>query len=96
MPAAAPRIDERLVRFIHGSPPLVSPAEITRGVGDLAWELGLQRPSYQQVRVLAQARRPPKRIDARTLVKVIDTLYEYPAPLLGDWYLRHTRGPLRS
>lgn len=51
----APRIDERLRRFIEGSPEHA--AEVTRRVGALAWELRLTRPSYQQVRVLLNASR---------------------------------------
>jgi hypothetical protein len=33
-------------------------------------------------------------MSVETLVKLIDTLYEYPAPGLGDWYLRYTRGQI--
>jgi hypothetical protein len=95
MPAAAPTIDDRLVRFIQGSPMDDSAAELTRATGSLAWELGLLRPSYEQVRVIARSRKPGrKRMNVETLVKVIDTLYEYPAPGLGDWYLRYTRGEI--
>lgn len=82
---AAPRIDERLRRFIAGSSRLASPAEVTREVGSLAWQLGLPRPSYEQVRVLfneyvpvatATARpprvRPPTRaIDARAIATTL-------------------------
>ena len=93
MPAAAPTIDDRLVRFIQGSPPADSPAELTRAAGMLAWELGLVRPSYETVRLIAQCREPARaRGTAATLVQVIDTLYEYPAPGLGDWYERYRRG----
>jgi hypothetical protein len=95
MPAAAPRIDERLVRFIQGSPVDETAAEITRATGALAWELGLQRPSYEQVRVIASTREPVrKRLTPETLVELIDKLYEYPAPGMGDWYLRYTRGQI--
>jgi hypothetical protein len=51
---AAPRIDERLRRFIAGTPATVTPAELTREVGDLAWRLGVPRPSYEQVRRLVR------------------------------------------
>ena len=93
MPAAGPTIDDRLVRFIQGSPPDESPAELTRAAGRLAWQLGLVRPCYETVRLIAQCREPPRaRIDAATLVKVIDTLYEYPAPGMGAAYDRFRRG----
>jgi hypothetical protein len=95
VPAAAPTIDDRLLRFIHGSPPDDSPAELTRAAGELAWRLGLVRPCYETVRLIAQLREPARpRITAATLVKVIDTLYEYPAPLLGNAYDRYRRGEL--
>jgi len=49
--------------------------------------------SAQTVRLIAQCREPPRaRIDAATLVKVIDTLYEYPAPGMGAAYDRFRRG----
>ncbi len=58
---AAPRIDDRLRRYIAGSVFFDTPAETTRGAGELAWELGLPRPSYQQVRELMRACRPQAR-----------------------------------
>ena len=95
MAAAAPTIDDRLARFIHGSPPGESPAELTRAAGALAWELGLVRPCYETVRLIGQCREPVRtRTTAQTLLKVIDTLYEYPAPGLGDLYDRYRRGEL--
>jgi len=49
--------------------------------------------SAQTVRLIAQCREPPRaRIDAAMLVKVIDTLYEYPAPGMGPAYDRFRRG----
>jgi hypothetical protein len=50
-PLAAPRIDSRLVRAIELAPANASAADVTRAVGDIAWSLGLARPSYEQVRV---------------------------------------------
>lgn len=96
--AAAPRIDDRLRRFIAGTPPTETAAELTRRVGDLAEELRLPRPSYQQVRVLfreGQAVKAPLKLRAPTameVLKVLDRLYEYPGPFLGDWYKRYVRG----
>jgi hypothetical protein len=75
---------------------------VTRLVGDLAWELGLPRPSYQRVRQLLTERRPrggavstSRALGvARFVVNVLDHLYEYPAPGLRKWYLGYIgRGP---
>jgi hypothetical protein len=96
---SAPRIDERLRLFIAGAAPSSTPAEITRAVGDLAWRLGLPRPSYEQVRVLARAADPPSadqpsgaEVALDVAAKVIDFLYQYPGPGLEDWYRRYSRG----
>jgi hypothetical protein len=100
---SAPRIDPRLRQFIVGSPFFASPAEVTRATGELAWSLGLARPSYQQVReLMGGANRPVSvapsvqtsrgRVVLRHAVQFVDHLYEYPGPFLGDWYLRYKRG----
>jgi hypothetical protein len=98
---AAPRIDDRLRRYIAGSPRWDTPAEVTRLVGDLAWDLALPRPSYQQVRLLVRELRderdlaPANRPSTRdTVSRIVDTLYEYPGPGLGDFYDRYRRGGL--
>jgi hypothetical protein len=102
-PFAAPRIDDRLKRFIAGAGLDESAAQVTRLVGDLAEDLQLPRPSYQQVRVLlhaARAERPATRHLAdfdrehakRIALRIIDGLYEYPAPFLGEWYRREFYG----
>jgi hypothetical protein len=99
----APRIDQRLRQFIAGSPVLVSPAEMTRAVGDLAWELGLTRPSYQQVRELmggasrphpgpAAAQTSRGRVILHQVNQALDFMYQYPGPGLADWYARYKRG----
>ncbi len=58
MPAAAPRLDVRLLaalgRLDRGTPPI---AEVNRRIGALAHDLGLLRPSYEQVRVAVHAHR---------------------------------------
>ncbi len=54
-PAAAPRIDERLLRVIERAGGGCSAADLTRLVGEAAELFGLTRPSYQQVRVLRHA-----------------------------------------
>lgn len=100
---AAPRIDDRLRQFIAGSPLFASPADVTRAVGNLAWELGVPRPSYQQVReLMGGARRvqPPAagtqtsrgRVVLHNVNRVLDVLYEYPGPGMADWYRRYKRG----
>ena len=98
---AAPRIDERLRRFIAGSPRWDTPADVTRLVGELAWDLGLPRPSYQKVRLLVSELRDHRHLDAvnslstrETVVRILETLYEYPGPGLADWYDRYKRGSL--
>lgn len=96
--AAAPRLDERLRRFIAGSPLDETPAAITRAAGELAWELGLARPSYQQVRLLVRASRtaprPASTADAlaSATLKTLEFLYQYPGPGLADWYRRYLHG----
>lgn len=100
---AAPRIDDRLRQFIAGSSFFDSPADVTRAVGALAWQLGLTRPSYQQVRELmgGAVRLPPIAAGSQTttgrvvitnLGRAIDFLYQYPGPGLADWYSRYKRG----
>jgi hypothetical protein len=102
---AAPRIDPRLRQFIVGSPFFASPAEVTRATGELAWSLGLARPSYQQVRelmrganrlaaVAASTQTSRGRVVLRNAVRLVDRLYEYPGPFLADWYERYKRGGL--
>jgi hypothetical protein len=58
VPAAAPRIDRRLVATLalvdDKSLPI---AEVNRRVGAVARRLGLTKPSYEQVRVLVHANR---------------------------------------
>ncbi|HEX3805853.1 MAG TPA: hypothetical protein VHV52_03640 [Gaiellaceae bacterium] len=100
---AAPRIDVRLRRYISGAPFFASPAEVTREVGDLAWQLGLPRPSYQQVReLLGGAHRPEAvpvaaqtsrgHIVLRAIGTGYDFMAQYPGPGLEDWYRRYKRG----
>jgi hypothetical protein len=98
---AAPRLDERLRRFIGGSPRLATAAEVTRGVGELAWDLGLARPSYQTVRLTLAGARARARVSSahqtspgRIVVKALDVLYQYPGPGLAGWYQRYLSGSL--
>lgn len=78
---------------------------MTRATGELAWSLGLPRPSYQQVRELmkganqrapapAAAQTSRGRVVLRYAGRFMDGLYEYPGPFLGDWYERYKRGGL--
>jgi hypothetical protein len=100
---AAPRIDDRLRRFIVGSGRFDTPAEVTRAAGDLAWELGLPRPSYQQVRVLIAGAPLPQQATAgsqtskgrlvlHAINETLDFLYQYPGPGLAEWYRSYSRG----
>jgi hypothetical protein len=58
----APRIDSRLVAaLIRIDDPKVPIAETNRRLGRLAFELGLPKPSYQQVRLLVHDIRGRKR-----------------------------------
>jgi hypothetical protein len=103
---AAPRIDPRLRQYIDGADLFASPAEVTRAVGDLAWRLGLTRPSYQQVRVLLGGAtrleptlpRGTRTIDARVVFQSIDRALwwaaDYPGLGLGRNYRR--RYPRRT
>ena len=102
---AAPRIDPRLRQYIAGAPFLHSPAQVTREVGNLAWTLGLTRPSYQQVReLLGGAQRPEPvragtqtsrgRVILRTAIDAYGFLAEYPGPGLAGMYERYKRGLL--
>jgi hypothetical protein len=98
---AAPRLDERLRRYISGSPRLARAADVTREVGDLAWDLGLPRPSYQAVRLcLAEARGRTAVSGARQtspgkiVLRAAEVLYQYPGPGLAGWYRRYLSGGL--
>lgn len=68
---AAPRVDPRLCALIAAAPEGSSAAEVTRRVGRVAWELGLARPSYEQVRVVLKE----SRYDAQQL-RHRDVLYD--------------------
>jgi hypothetical protein len=58
MPPAAPRIDSRLVAAIARLDDRREPvAETNRRIGALAGDLGLPRPSYEQVRTLVKEHR---------------------------------------
>jgi hypothetical protein len=62
MPAAAPRIDARLIAALKRlDQPDLAIADLHRRVGALAQEIGLTRPSYQQVRVILHELRSNRR-----------------------------------
>lgn len=62
MVVIAPRIDSRLVAaLIRIDDPKVPIAETNRRLGRLAFDLGLPKPSYQQVRLLVHDIRGRKR-----------------------------------
>jgi len=100
---AAPRLDPRLRQFIAGSPFFASPAEVTRATGELAWSLGLARPSYQQVRelmgganrlaaVAPSTQTSRGRVVLRYAGRFIDGLAEYPGLFLAGTYQQAKRG----
>jgi hypothetical protein len=98
---AAPRLDERLRRYICGSPRFATAAEVTRGVGDLAWDLGLPRPSYQAVRLSLSEARDRKTVSngrqtapGKIVLNALEVLYQYPGPGLAGWYRRYLSGAL--
>jgi hypothetical protein len=58
VPPSAPRIDSRLIAAIAHLDDRHEPiAETNRRIGALAGDLGLARPSYQQVRLLVKDHR---------------------------------------
>src|SRR5712691_7963119 len=62
VPPAAPRIDSRLVAaLVRIDDPRRPIAETNRRLGSVAGELGLTKPSYEQVRVVLHALRKGKR-----------------------------------
>ena len=62
MPAAAPRIDERLVAaLVRLDKPGRPIADTHRRLGIVAEGLGMTRPSYRQVRVIVHALRARRR-----------------------------------
>jgi hypothetical protein len=62
VPPAAPRIDSRLVAaLVRIDDPHRPIAETNRRLGSVAAELGLVKPSYEQVRVVLHAVRRGKR-----------------------------------
>jgi len=95
---SAPRLDERLVRYLERAPRELSAADLTRGAGELAWELGLARPSYQAIRITLIALRghPPivrtQTSPGQIALKVLGAMYEYPGPGLANWYAKYKRG----
>jgi hypothetical protein len=97
----APRIDQRIRLLIATAPRKATAAEVTRLAGALAGELELARPSYEQVRVLLKAERATSDairvrpfLTLAQLNEVLDFLYAYPGPGLGDWYDRYKHGRL--
>jgi hypothetical protein len=88
---SAPRIDDRLRSFIAASGSRACAADVTRGTGALAEELGLARPSYQQVRViLREATEGPRPIQRRRAVSGKDLALDIwtrnrPATDLENW-----------
>jgi hypothetical protein len=92
---AGPRIDSRLVAALERlDRPGIPIAETNRRVGRLARELGLVRPSYEQVRTLVHdARRRGRRSGIGDVL--LDVAFRVrPPTALGD-YLAGTLAPPR-
>ena len=78
-------------------------AEVTRATGELAWSLGLTRPSYQQVRELMGGANRPVTVKAAAQTsrgrvvlgyagRFLNEMTEYPGLFLGAEYRRMRRG----
>jgi hypothetical protein len=98
---SAPRIDPRILALVAAAPAGATAAETTRAAGELAWRLGLPRPSYEQIRVLlGRAAQPAVGVQTSSrgrlyyVLERVGVLYEYPGPGLADWYRRYSRGLL--
>lgn len=84
MIACAPRIHQDLVKAIAASDKKNSIADIHRCVGALAQELGLTRPSYEQVRTIVHLLRTDPR-DSRVAEIIIGVaLGGKPAQRMND------------
>ena len=80
MPAAAPRIDARLVAALAQiDDPRLPIAEINRRLGPIAQGLDLVRPSYEQVRVVLHALRKARR-EPGIGVLLLDIAYRTRSP----------------
>ena len=87
---SAPRIDPRIRALVAAAPPGATAAETTRAARELAWRLGLPRPSYEQIRVLrGRPAHRPKGIPTATrgrlyyVLEKVDAFTEYPGMGLG-------------
>lgn len=74
-------------------------AETTRAAGAFAWQLGLPRPSYQQIRVLRRVVVPGTfagqtsrgRLVLKVLGDVVNWVGDYPGMGLGKMYRQYYR-----
>ena len=81
MPAQAPRLDRRLVAAVgHLDDERGSIAATNRRIGALAEQLGLPRPSYQQVRLLVHATRRRKLARRAALDLILDVQFRRRPP----------------
>jgi len=83
-PAAAPRIDHRLLGIIERGTGEAA-ADLTRTIGAAAEALGLARPSYEQVRTLLR-RAQTERSEVTTVEVLLEiALRTRPAYDLRNW-----------
>jgi hypothetical protein len=81
---AAPRLDSRLVAAVVRDARRRPIAETCRRAGDLAWRLGLVRPSYETIRRLVHAARRRLRYPSTAEVLLDVALRIRPPTGLGD------------
>jgi len=91
VPRAAPRISHRLLERLEAlDDGNAGFGDLTRQLGEEAVRLGLPRPSYQQVRVLAQRHRSLRRapgtvevlLDVATRARPVDAVVDHAAGTL--------------
>ena len=84
MVRAAPRLHPRLITFAARHARERPIAETCRRVGELAWTLGLARPSYETIRRLVHAARTRLRYPSTSEVLLDVALRIRPPTALGD------------
>ena len=101
MAAFAPRYDRRIVEAIRRLDDADEPiAETCRRVGELAWQLGLPRPSYVHLRRLVRAERK-RRAEVRAIVDdfasdILSARFVDPYEITGRLHEAAGRAELRA
>jgi hypothetical protein len=97
MTSSAPRIDLRLLAAIADlDRPERAIAETNRRVGQLAVNLGLARPSYEQVRTVVHAARNGRRVYGLAEAYIDLTFQTAPARVVVERFLTGTQPPERK